>query len=92
MVGLPRNCQTRQDWINAVTYAEQHPQHKAALRLRLNGLAQSKTMKVLKADAPSDPEEQTPEHFEDVIDPASPFAASGLSEAEISDMLRRMEE
>jgi len=90
MKGLPRVCKTRTDWENAVTYAASTKGMSAEMIRRLKALKKSGTMLVLSAGAPTDPEEQKPEHFEPVHDPASPLALSGLSEAEIDAMIKKL--
>lgn len=87
MRGLPYACRTRQDWENAVVYARKSAAMQRDMIRRLQALKASGMMLVLKSDAPTDPEEQTPEHFEAVHDPASPLAVSGLSESEIDKMV-----
>jgi hypothetical protein len=88
MVGLPQNLQTRADWINAYQYAViQNGEQKAVMKNRLQALKETGTMLVLKPGVDKPAEEQTPEDFEPVDDPASPLARSGLSAAEINSMI-----
>jgi len=89
MVGIPTTLATRQDWLNAFSYAQakNSAELKAEFRGRLAALKETRYMKTLKADAAVDPEEQTMDDFEDTPDPASPFIQSGLDEAEIDQML-----
>jgi hypothetical protein len=44
-------------------------------------------MKVLKAGVTAEPEDQTPDDYEDAPDQASAFAKSGLLDSEIASMI-----
>jgi hypothetical protein len=88
MIGIPTVLATRQDWFNTYQYvqANNNLEQKRQFRERLIALKETRYMKVLKASASTDPEEQTPNDFEDVLDQASPFVQSGLLENEIDQM------
>jgi hypothetical protein len=88
MTGIPAVLATRQDWLNAYQYAQANPttELKKSLRDRLIAMKATRYMKVLKAGVVAGPEEQTQDDFEDALDPASPFAQSGLLENEIDQM------
>ena len=88
MVGLPATLATRQDWLHAHEYVRQknNPALKEEFRLRLAALNETRGMKILKQGVDKPAEEQTPEDYEDALDPLSPFATSGLSEDEIARM------
>jgi len=89
MIGIPAVIATKQDWLNVYQYvlANNNTEQKRSFRNRLIALNEARYMKKLKDGAPSDPEQQTQEHFEDVPDPASPFTQSGLTESEIEGMI-----
>lgn len=93
MVGIPKMLATRQDWLNAFDYAQAGGNMglKNEFRERLAALNGTRRMKVLKAGIEKTPEEQTPEDFEDVLDPASPFVRSGLTEGEVNQMIGALE-
>ncbi len=90
MKGLPMYLQTRQDWLNAFEYTKRHPTESPVLKERLRALLQSRTVKVLRGGVQKSPEDLLPEDFEDQLDPSSPFALSGLSEAEIQSMIDKL--
>jgi hypothetical protein len=88
MVGMPKTLKTRKDWINACEYAKSTGTGKAALAARLQSLKNDKFMLVLKdssADKPA--EEQTPEDYESVIDPACEKARLGFTDGEINNLI-----
>lgn len=98
MVGIPNVIATRQDWLNMYQYVQE--QNNVGLKQqfneRLEALKNTRFIKVPKADAvPSVPEgspegtepQFQPEDFEDVLDPASPCARSGLTIDEIDQMV-----
>jgi hypothetical protein len=87
MVGIPQTLETRQDWQNAFDYAVSHPEAKPLVRERLRALKNTGTVLVLKAGITKPPEEQGPDDFEPVPDPASSLARSGLSSGEIDGMI-----
>jgi hypothetical protein len=98
MIGIPNVLATRQDWLNTYEYVRNQgkAELKARLRERLELLRNARFMRVPKADAvpsvpPDAPEGTEPQYqsgdFEDVLDPASPFARSGLAMAEIDQMI-----
>ncbi len=90
MKGLPSQCKTRDDWVNAAAYSVGKSGPAAEMIRRLRELKGGGTMMVLSAGAPEDPEEQTPDHFESVYDPASPVARSGLSGGDIDAMIEKL--
>jgi hypothetical protein len=90
MIGIPSNLQSRADWLNAYQYAQDHPQARPTLKARLEALKASGTMKVLRPGVAKPPEEQTPDDYEDVLDPASPLVLSGLLLTEIETMIRAL--
>ncbi len=90
MIGLPAVLATRKDWFNAFEYAKDHPENRAEFIARLEGLLRSKYCKVLKEGIQKPSEELTPEDFQDVPDPTSPFIRSGLGEEEILTMIAEL--
>jgi hypothetical protein len=88
MVGLPKNLHTKQDWLNAVNYAKATNDGKGTMRSRLLELKANSKMLVLKASSASKPsEEQTPEDFKSVEDPACEKIRLGFSDAEIDELI-----
>jgi hypothetical protein len=89
MIKIPTVLATRQDWLNTYEYvqAANTAEAKQQFRSRLIALKATRYMKVLKAGVTAGPEEQAQDDFEDVPDPASPFARSGLIEGEIDQMI-----
>jgi len=89
MVGIPAALANKQDWLHALSYVQQknNPALKNEFRLRLVALKETRYMKVLRQGVNKPSEEQTPEDFEDVLDPLSSFVRSGLTEGEINKMI-----
>lgn len=88
MRGVPRVMNTKQDWVNAYQYAlHADSEARQEMRSRLIALKEAKTVLVLKADAPEDPEEHTPDHFEPVNDVKAPFFRVGITESELDQMI-----
>jgi hypothetical protein len=98
MVGIPTTIATRQDWLHIYAYVQTNNNAglKREFRSRLISLKNTRYMKMPKANAipsvpdgaPEGTEEQfQPEDFEDVLDPASPLARSGLVEDEVDQMI-----
>ena len=90
MVGLPYFLQTKQDWVNAVEYAKEHPQVKYDLIERLRALQGNKTIKVLKSLVQKPAEELTPDDFEEVIDQGSYALRLGISESDIHQFIKAL--
>jgi hypothetical protein len=98
MVGIPTTIATRQDWLHIYEYvqAKNNAGLKREFRSRIISLKNTRYMKIPKAGAvPSVPDgapegteaQIQPEDFEDALDPASPFAMSGLVEDEVDQMI-----
>jgi len=89
MVGIPATLATRQDWLHVFDYVQSmdNAELKGEFRLRLQALKKTRWMKVLKDGVDKPAEDQTPDDYEDAIDPASPFAMSGLAEGELDQMI-----
>jgi hypothetical protein len=89
MIGIPTVLATRQDWLNTYQYvqAANNMELKRQFRDRLTALKTTRYMKVLKAGASAEPEDQTPDDYEDAPDPASAFVKSGLLDSEIDSMI-----
>lgn len=90
MRGLPKYLKTQRDWENAVAYSKGKSELSRQMIRRLAELKNTQTMLVPKADAPSDPEERTREHYEEVFDPASAFAQTGFSESDIDELIKSL--
>lgn len=90
MKGLPLYLQTRSDWEHAYDYAIKHTEARSELISRLLSLKFTKTMKVLKPGTAKAAEKLGPDDFEDVPDPASPFALSGFTDSEIDSMIEKL--
>ncbi|GHU66507.1 hypothetical protein FACS189447_07500 [Spirochaetia bacterium] len=92
MVGLPKDLFTKEDWLNAVGYANSTGQGKSVMIARLNGLKQNIKINVLKqSSAGKDSEELTPEDFEPVDDPNCEIKRLGFSETEINGLIGGLE-
>ena len=89
MRGIPATLATRADWLNAYEAARGTPGGQD-LKARLCALQATRTILMLKKGAPTDLDLQTQTDFEPVADPASAFARSGLSDAEISTMIANL--
>lgn len=88
MVGLPKYCQTKEDWQNAVDYAKEHEVVKPEMRARLIDLRDNYFTKSLKKSAEGkEAEELTASDFEDVENPAAPKFKLGFSDVEINNLL-----
>ena len=90
MIGLPVVLATRTDWFNAFDYAKSHPEYRNELIAKLQAVLQTKTCKILREGVQKAPQDLTPEDFEEVPDPASPFSKSGLGEEEIITMINAL--
>ena len=91
MVGIPKHCQTKKDWRNAVDYAVAHNTGKAELYSRLEHLRDDHYMNVLKESSREKPvEEQTPEDYEEVDNPAAEKYKLGFSDAEINALMEAL--
>ena len=91
MIGLPTEMQTKQDWNNAVDYAVQHKTGITTMITRLEDLRDNIYMNVLKEsskDVPAD--EQTPDDYEQVENPACEKNRLGFSDAEINALIARL--
>ena len=88
MRGLPQILQTKDDWINAVSYVKETGSGKVELTKRLEALKGTKTRLVLKESAKKKKaEDQTPDDYEPELDQASPFVRSGLTDTEIENII-----
>jgi len=88
MVGLPKELKTKQDVLNAVSYAITTGDGKAVLKNRLLELKANTTMLVLKAGSKNKPpEEQTEADFERVNDPACEKIRLGFTDQEIDNLI-----
>jgi hypothetical protein len=88
MVGFPKELKTKQDWINAASYAASTGDGKAALKKRLSELKSNTSVLVLKAaSASKDPEEQTEADFEMVDDLACEKLRLGFTDQEIDQLV-----
>jgi hypothetical protein len=84
MVGFPKMLKTKKDWENAVAYAIATGEGKAELKNSLLDLKGFTTVLVLKKASKGKPaEEQTPEDFEAVADPACEKNRIGFTDSEI---------
>lgn len=91
MVGIPKYCQTKNDWQNAVDYAIQHNTGKTELYSRLHHLRDDHYMNVLKEESKEKPaEELTPEDYEPVDNPAAEKYRLGFTDSEIEKMMEAL--
>ena len=93
MVGIPKTLATRQDWLHIFDYVQSKNDEELnnEFRLRLAALYDTRCMKVLKDGIDKAPEDRTSEDFDEIPDPASPLALSGLTEGEINQMIGALE-
>ena len=85
MVGIPKYCQTKKDWQNAVDFAIAQNKGKTELYSRLEQLRDNHYMNVLKKSSKDKPvEEQTPEDYEPVDNPAAEKYRLGFTDEEIN--------
>jgi hypothetical protein len=91
MVGFPNELKTKQDWLNAVSYATLTKDGKTVLINRLLELKNNTTVLVLKASSKDKPsEEQTLDDFERVDDPACEKNRLGFTDVEIDKIIRSL--
>lgn len=91
MVGIPTYCQTKKDWQNAVEYAVQKNTGKRELYIRLQHLRDDHYMNVLKESSKGKPtEEQTPDDYEAVDNPAANKYRLGFTDAEINTLMEAL--
>jgi hypothetical protein len=88
MVGLPKQLNTKADWLNAVQYAKTTGEGKATMCTRLLSLKTNTTILVLKAASKNkDSEEQTPEDYEAAIDGGCEKVRLGFTDDEIDELI-----
>jgi len=91
MVGIPKECQTKKDWQNAVDYAVRHNTGKTELHSRLRHLRDDHYMNVLKEESKEKPvEEQTADDYESMDNPASEKYRLGITDEEIEKMMEAL--
>lgn len=92
MIGIPSVFNTKQDFYNAVDYACSKNEGKALIAKALHDIQDNIYMLVLKKTSKDKPaEEQTPEDFEKVENPACMKYQLGFSDEEINALLVRLE-
>jgi DNA primase len=89
MVGFPNDLRTKQDWLNAVDFAKSSGETDRAIMVsKLEGLRTNTKMMVLKVSSAGVPaEEQTPEDYEEVDNPACEMIRLGLSGSQIDNLI-----
>jgi hypothetical protein len=88
MVGFPKDLKTKKDWQNAVDYAIATGSGKAELKTRLVELKGFTTVLVLKETSRGkEAEEQTPDDYEPVPDPACEKIRLGFTDSEIDKLI-----
>jgi hypothetical protein len=89
MVGFPKNIHTKKDWLNAVDFAKSSGgTDKAIMASKLEALKTNTKMMVLKASSAGVPaEEQTPEDYEAVDNPACEMIRLGFTAAQIDSLI-----
>lgn len=91
MVGIPRYCQTKKDWQNAVDYAVAYNTGKSELHSRLEHLRDDHYMNVLKESSKGKPaEEQTPDDYEPIDNPAAEKYRLGFTDNEIDALMEAL--
>jgi len=89
MIGYPAILETKDDYENALAYVKEHKEFASRFRAQLENLKSNIYKKVLKEEAQEkDPEELTPEDFEDVFDPTCEKNRLGFTDAEIDRMIK----
>lgn len=92
MVGIPATCDTKTDWENAVEYAVVHNAGKGEMKSRLEHLRDDHYKLVLKESSKDVPvEEQTPEDYEKVEDPAAEKNKLAVSDEWINALIAKLE-
>lgn len=91
MIGYPKVLNTKSDFEHAVEYALEHENYKPVIKRELEGIKANVYMKVLKKEAEGkNPEEITPEDYEDVLNPACPKNKLGFADEEIDKLIKRV--
>lgn len=91
MVGIPKECQTKDDWRNAVSYAKENSVGKTEMKARLEHLRDDHFVNVLKeASKGKDAEELTPDDFENAEDPAAEKTRLGFTDEEIEELMEEL--
>jgi hypothetical protein len=89
MVGFPKNLLTKQDYLNAVTFANSSGEGKNVILSALNGLKINNKINVLKkASAGKPADEQTLEDYEAIVDPNCEMIRLGFTIEEIDNLIR----
>ena len=92
MVGVPKELKTKQDVLNAVSYAKATGDGKTMLKNRLMEMKANTKVLVLKAASKSKPpEEQTEADFESVNDPACEKLRLGFTDQEINNLIGELQ-
>lgn len=92
MIGIPSVFNTKQDYYNAVDYACSKNEGKPYVAKALHDLKDNVYMLVLKKSSKDKPaEEQTPEDFEKVENPACTKYQLGFTDDEINALLSKVE-
>lgn len=91
MVGVPKYCQTKKDWQNAVAYAIEHNTGKRELYSRLEHLRDDHYMNILKESSRNKPsEELTQDDYKPVENPAAEKIKLGFSDVEINSLMEAL--
>ena len=91
MVGMPAVCKTKKDWKNATDYAIANNTGKDQLYNRLEQLKNNHYKNVLKKESMDKPaEDQTPEDYEAVGDPAAEKYKLGFTDGEIEKLQKEL--
>jgi len=95
MLGIPQVINTKQDWLNTFNYVAANSNLNVDMKKEfvasLRALKSSGSTLILKTSvAKKDPDEQTPDDFELVVDQKSSLARSGLTIADIDAMIAQL--
>jgi hypothetical protein len=90
MYGLPNRLNTKQDWINAVNYANKNGQ-TSELTARLRELRDHTKIRVLKEGVTKPVEEQADEDYREIDDPGCEKIRLGFTDPEINVLINALE-
>lgn len=91
MIGIPKVYNSKEDYYNAVDYANEHNSGKGIVLAALNSLKDNVYMLVLKESSKDVPaEKQTPEDFEKVENPNCDKVRLGFTDGEIEALMKKL--
>lgn len=91
MIGLPTEMQTKKDWHNAADYAIKHKTGIGTMIEKLESLRDDIYINVLKDSSKEKPaDEQTPDDYEKVENPACEKIQLGFTDTEINQLIAEL--